>query len=95
MIQVQLPLHGLDYGGKEETETADDGVLVYPIQKSFRVLLLWCKDSDEYRGVEIEADLERWSSNGQYKSTVKRGWRRLTPIPTMSGFESKHVSAID
>ena len=30
VVQVQLPLHRLDYGGKEETETADDGVLVYP-----------------------------------------------------------------
>lgn len=57
MIQVQRPLHGLDYGGKEETETVDDGVLVYPTQKLFRVLLLSSEDSDEYRGVEIEADL--------------------------------------
>ena len=59
MIQVQRPLHGLDYGGKEDTEAVDDGVLVYPIQKFFRVVLLSCKESDEYRGVEIEADL-RW-----------------------------------
>jgi hypothetical protein len=29
------------------------------------------------------------------KSTVKRGWHRLTPIPAMSGFELKHLSAID
>jgi hypothetical protein len=59
VIQVQLPLHGLDYGGKEDTETVDDGVLVYPIQKIFRAVLLSCKESDEYCGVEIEADL-RW-----------------------------------
>ena len=59
MIQVQLPLHGLDYGGKEETETADDGVLVYPTQKIFRVILFACKDRHEYRGVEIDADLGR------------------------------------
>jgi hypothetical protein len=25
----------------------------------------------------------------------KRGWRRLTPIPAMSGFETMHLSAID
>jgi hypothetical protein len=59
VIQVQLPLHGLDYGGKEESETVDNGVLVYSTQKFFRVLSLSCKDNDEHRGVEIDADLER------------------------------------
>jgi hypothetical protein len=59
MIQVQLPLHSLDYGSKEDTETIDDGVLVYPIQKIFCAVLLSCKESDEYHSVEIEADL-RW-----------------------------------
>jgi hypothetical protein len=93
--QVQIPLHGLNDGGKEETESVDDGVLVHPTQKLFCVHLLWCKSSDEYRGVEIDADLERRSSNDNMKSTVNRGRRRLTPIPAMSGFELKHVSAID
>ena len=87
MIQVQLPLHGLDYGGQEETETIDDGVLVYPTQKFFRVLILSCKDSDEYRDVEIEADLESGHPMDNIESTVKHGWRKLTPIPAMSGFE--------
>jgi hypothetical protein len=72
VIQVQLPLHGLDYGGQDETETVDDGVLVYPTQKFFRVLILSCKDSDEYRNVEIEADLERWSPKDNIESTEAR-----------------------
>jgi hypothetical protein len=66
VIQVQLRLQGLDYSGKEDTETADDGILVYPTQKFFRGAFLSCKDSDKYRDVEIEADLGRWSPNEQY-----------------------------
>jgi len=58
VIQVQLPLHGLEYGSKE-SETVNDAVLVYPTQKFFCVVLLSCKDRDKYRGVEIEADLGR------------------------------------
>ena len=73
MIQVQRPLHGLDHGGKEETETVDDGVPVYPTQKFFRMLLLGCKDSEEYRGVEIDADLGGGHPMDNIMSIVKRG----------------------
>lgn len=59
MIQVHLPLRVRDKGGNEKTETVDDGVLVYPTQKFFCVLLLSCEDADEYRNVEVEADLEK------------------------------------
>jgi hypothetical protein len=91
VIQVQLRLQGLDYSGKEDTETVDGGVLVYPTQKFIRERrLLSCQDSDEYRGVEIDADLGSWSPNEHYEIDLKRGWRRLTPIPAMSGFELMH-----
>ena len=82
MIQVQLCLHGLDYAGQDETETIDDGVLVYPTQKFFRVLILSCKDSDEYRDIEIEADLERRSStNGQYRVNCEARMAQTDPDP--------------
>jgi hypothetical protein len=43
MIKVQLLLYGLDYGGDDETETINNGILVYPIQKFFRILILRCQ----------------------------------------------------
>ena len=67
MIQVQLLLEGLDNGREEDTETVNGGVLVYSTQKIFRVIPFWCKDSGEYRGIEIDADLGRWSFNGQLR----------------------------
>jgi hypothetical protein len=46
------------------------------------VLLLWCKDSDEYRGVEIDADLEKWwSSNRQYKVGCEAWMAQTDPDP--------------
>jgi len=63
VIPVQLVHEGLDHGGKEESETIDDGILVYSTQKFSRVFVLSCKDSDEYRDVEIEANLGGRSPN--------------------------------
>lgn len=59
MIKVQLLLYGLDYGGDDETETINNGILVYPIQKFTRVLILRCQGNKEYGRVEVDADLER------------------------------------
>jgi hypothetical protein len=58
MIKVQLLLHGLDYGGDDETETINNGILVYPIQKFTRILILRCQGKKEYGRVEVDADLE-------------------------------------
>jgi hypothetical protein len=81
VIQVQIRLQGLDYGGKEDTKTVDDGVLVYPNQKFFRVSLLWCSDSDEYRGVEIDAYLGRWSPNEKRRVDCKARMAQTDPDP--------------
>lgn len=81
MIQVQLPLDGLDNGREEDTETVNDGVLVYPTQKFFRVLILLRKDGGEYRGIEIEADLGRWSSNGQHGVDCEAREAQTDPDP--------------
>jgi hypothetical protein len=43
MIKVQLLLYGLDYGGDDETETINNGIFVYPIQKFARILILRCQ----------------------------------------------------
>jgi hypothetical protein len=61
MIKVQLLLYGLDYGGDDETETINNGILVYPIQKFTRILILRCQGNKEYGRVEVDTDLERWS----------------------------------
>ena len=60
MIKVQLLLYGLDYGGGDEAKTVNDGILVYPIQKFTRILVLWCQGNKEYGRVEVNADLERY-----------------------------------
>jgi hypothetical protein len=61
MIKVQLLLYGLDYGGDDETEAINNGILVYPIQKFTRILILRCQGNKEYGRVEVDTDLERWS----------------------------------
>ena len=58
MIKVQLLLYGLDYGGDDETETVNNGILVYPIQKVTRVLIFRCQGNKEYGRVEVDTDLE-------------------------------------
>ena len=60
MIQVQLILHGLDYGGDDETETINNGILVYPIQKFIRMVILRSQGKKEYGRVEVDADLCQW-----------------------------------
>lgn len=57
MIKVQLLLHGLDYGGDDETQTINNGILVYPIQKFARILILRCQGNKEYGSVEVDTDL--------------------------------------
>jgi hypothetical protein len=59
MIKVQLLLYGLDYGGDDETETIDNGILVYPSQKFTRILILRCQSNKEYGRVKVDTDLER------------------------------------
>jgi hypothetical protein len=59
MIKVQLLLYGLDYGGDDKTETIKNGILVYPIQKFTRILILRCQGNKEYGHVEVDANLER------------------------------------
>lgn len=65
MIQVQLLLNGLYDGGDDETETINDRILVYLIQKFTRILILWCQCSKKYGRVKVDADLEMWSANRQ------------------------------
>ena len=55
---------GLD-GGDDETETINDRILVYLIQKFTRIPILWCQCSKKYGRVKVDADLERWSANTQ------------------------------
>lgn len=81
MIKVQLLLQGLDYGVKEDTETDDNGVLVCATQKFFRVIVLSYKNSDEYRDVEIETDLGRWSPNEQYRVDCVARMAQTDPNP--------------
>ena len=59
MVKVQLFLHGLDYGGDDETETINNRILVYPIQKFTGILILRCQGNKEYGRVEVDTDLER------------------------------------
>lgn len=59
MVQIQLLLHGLYDGGDDETEAINDGIRVQPIQKFIGILILWCKGSEKYRRVEVDADLGR------------------------------------
>jgi len=59
MIQVQLVLHRLYDGGNDEAEAVNDGIQIQPIQKFGRVLVLWRKRGDQYRHVEVNADLEK------------------------------------
>ncbi len=81
MIQVQLPLHGLDYGGKEDTKTVNDGVLVYSTHKFIRIVLS-CKDREEYRRVEVKAYLVgRWSANGQDRADCEARKAQTDPDP--------------
>ncbi len=95
MIQVQFLLHGLNNGSNDETKTINDGVLVYFIQKFIRTAIFRCKCSEEYRQVEIDADLEKSSIKYSRQKRRKRARRRgLTPIPAISGFDSIHLSAI-
>jgi hypothetical protein len=73
MIKVQLLLYGLDYGGDDETETINNGILVYPIQKFTRILIFRCQGNKEYGRVEVDADLEtskvnRWSFVKQFRT---------------------------
>jgi hypothetical protein len=57
MIKVQLLLYGLDYGGDDETQTINNGILVYSIQKFARILILRCQGNKEYGRVEVDTDL--------------------------------------
>ena len=57
VIQVQLVLHRLYDGGNDEAEAVKDGIQVQPIQKFGRILVLRCERGDQYRHVEVDADL--------------------------------------
>ena len=81
MIQVQLLLRGLHDGGGDETEAINDGILVYPIQKSIRILILWYQCNKNYGRVEVESDLESWSVNRQCRVDCKARRTQANPDP--------------
>ena len=87
MIQVQLLLHGFYDCGDDETQTINDGILVYSIQKFARVKtrILWCKSSEEYRQVEVDADLGRWSAKRQGRVDHEAPRARADPNPRYVG----------
>ena len=80
-------LHGLYDGGDDETKTINDGILVYPIQKFTRIKIrvLWCKGSEEYRHVEVDADLERWSVKRRGRVDHEAPRARADPNPRYVG----------
>ena len=72
MIKVQLLLHGLDHGGEDKTEAINNGILVYPIQKFNRIVILRCQGSKEYGRVKVDANLKRESVNCELEAVMTR-----------------------